>query len=115
MEEAERLCSRLAVIDNGNIITHGSLTELINQMNIKDTIKIQKSPFTTVKLSMLNKIGRIIENDFDYELVPNESFNRMSMIFAELESIGIPDNSIQINRATLEDVFLNLTGRRLRD
>ena len=115
MEEAERLCSRLAVIDNGNIITHGSLTELINQLNIKDTIKIQKSPLTTVKLSMLNKIGRIIENDFDYELVPKESLNRMSMIFAELESIGIPDTSIQINRATLEDVFLNLTGRRLRD
>jgi ABC-2 type transport system ATP-binding protein len=115
MEEAERLCSRLAVIDNGNIITHGSLTELIGQMNIKDTIKIQKTPFTTVKLSVLNKIGRIIENDFDYELVPKEGLNKMSMIFSELESIGIPDTAIQISRATLEDVFLNLTGRRLRD
>ena len=115
MEEAERLCSRLAVIDNGIILTQGSLTELINQTNIKDTIKIQKTPYTSIKLSMLSKIGRIIENDFDYELIPKDGFNRMSMIFTELESIGIPDISIQINRATLEDVFLNLTGRRLRD
>jgi ABC-2 type transport system ATP-binding protein len=115
MEEAERLCTRLAIIDNGNIITQGSLSELINQMNIKDTIKIQKTPFTSVKLPLLNKIGKITENDFDYEMIPKDGYNRMSMIFTELESIGIPDTSIQINRATLEDVFLNLTGRRLRD
>jgi hypothetical protein len=48
-------------------------------------------------------------------MIPKDGYNRMSMIFTELESIGIPDTSIQINRATLEDVFLNLTGRRLRD
>jgi ABC-type multidrug transport system ATPase subunit len=115
MEEAERLCSRLAVIDNGTIITQGNLSELISQTNIKDTIKIQKTPYTSIKLAMLNKIGKIIENDFDYELIPNDGLNRMSMIFKELETIGIPDTSIQINRASLEDVFLNLTGRRLRD
>jgi len=115
MEEAERLCSRLAVIDNGNIITQGSLNELIAETNIKDTVKIQKTPLTSVKLAMLSKIGRIIENDFDYELIPKDDLNRLSVIFTELELIGIPDASIQINRVTLEDVFLNLTGRRLRD
>jgi len=115
MEEAERLCSRLAIIDNGNIIAQGSLIDLINLLNQKDTIKIQKTTFTQNKLALLKDMGRVSESDFYLELIPKESYDRNSKIFAKLEEIGIQNEFVQISRATLEDVFLNLTGRSLRD
>ncbi|MBM4172323.1 MAG: ABC transporter ATP-binding protein [Ignavibacteria bacterium] len=115
MEEAERLCSRLAIIDNGNIIAKGTLVDLINLMEQKETIRIQKTAATQSKIESLNLIGTVNEYDFYYELIPNDSFNQHSKIFKMLEENGIPNQFIQIGRANLEDVFLNLTGRSLRD
>ena len=115
MEEAERLCSRLAIIDHGKIIAQGSLVELINLLNRKDTVKIQKTPIVSTKLLSLQEMGKISENDFYYELIPSEEFTRTSQIFSSLEELGIPNELTQLSRATLEDVFLSLTGRSLRD
>lgn len=115
MEEAERLCSRLAIIDNGSIIANGTLVELINLLNQKDTIKIQKTALTNNKLHFLQEMGQVNEYDFYFELIPKDGYDRNSKIFGKLEEIGIPNSFIQISRATLEDVFLNLTGRSLRD
>jgi len=115
MEEAERLCSRLAIIDNGNIIAQGTLIELVNLLNQKDTIKIQKTSVTQNKIAQLEEIGQVTELDFYYELIPKSGFDKNSKIFFKLEEIGIPDAFVQLSRATLEDVFLNLTGRSLRD
>ncbi|MCX6168210.1 MAG: ABC transporter ATP-binding protein [Ignavibacteriales bacterium] len=115
MEEAERLCSRLAIIDHGNIIAIGTLVELINLLNRKDTIKIQKTALTQNKLSALREMGLVNEFDFYFELMPKDGYEKNSKIFGKLEEIGIPNDFIQISRATLEDVFLNLTGRSLRD
>ncbi len=115
MEEAERLCSRLAIIDHGNIIAIGTLVELINLLNRKDTIKIQKTALTQDKLSVLREMGMVNEFDFYFELMPKDGYEKNSAIFGKLEEMGIPNDFIQISRATLEDVFLNLTGRSLRD
>lgn len=115
MEEAERLCSRLGIIDNGKIIADGTLVELINLLNQKDTIKIQKTALTNNKLPALHEIGMVNEYDFYFELIPKDGYDQNSKIFGKLEEIGIPNTFIQISRATLEDVFLNLTGRSLRD
>lgn len=115
MEEAERLCSRLGIIDNGKIIADGTLVELINLLNQKDTIKIQKTALTNNKLPALHEIGLVNEYDFYFELIPKDGYDQNSKIFGKLEEIGIPNTFIQISRATLEDVFLNLTGRSLRD
>ena len=115
MEEAERLCSRLAIIDHGNIIAEGTLIDLINLLNQRDTIKIQKTSATSSKISLIQEIGQLTEYDFYYEVIPNTGFERNSKIFSKLEQIGIPNVFIQISRANLEDVFLNMTGRSLRD
>ncbi len=115
MEEAERMCTRLAIIDHGKIIAKGTLTDLINLLNQKDTVKIRKTSLVQNKLLQLSEIGKISEQDFYVELIPDGNYKTASKIFKKLEEIGIPDELIQINRATLEDVFLTLTGRSLRD
>ncbi len=115
MEEAERLCTKLAIIDHGKIIASGMLLELINLLNQKETVKIQKTAITASKIIDLEEIGRLSEQDFYYELIPNQDYQKISKIYAKLEQLKIPNNYIAISQATLEDVFLNLTGRSLRD
>lgn len=115
MEEAERLCSRLAIIDHGTIISSGSLPELLSSLENTDTIKIQKNPLIKDKLNSLKGLGEVIEHDFYYEMKFSGSGLTYSQIFSKFEQTGIPDSMIEISRASLEDLFLHLTGRSLRD
>ncbi|MCF8240481.1 MAG: ABC transporter ATP-binding protein [Melioribacteraceae bacterium] len=115
MEEAERLCDRIAIIDNGKIIAIGTISELINILERKDTLKIQKNYDTTKKFEQLKLLGEINEFDYFYELIPGEKFIKTSALFLELEKLEIEDEYVEVSRASLEDVFLNLTGRSLRD
>lgn len=115
MEEAEKMCTRLAIIDYGNIIAKGTLQELINLLDAKKTVKVQKMAGVNDKLPQLDKLGTVNEMDFSYEIIPNENYLQNSKLFASLEECGIPNEAIELNSASLEDVFLNLTGRSLRD
>lgn len=114
MEEAERLCSRMAIIDNGTIITKGTLSELLENLDKQNSIKLLKN-LTNAQLEHVKKLGNIIEHEFNYELTPGQTFTKLSEIFAELETININPEEITLSRASLEDVFLHMTGRSLRD
>ena len=115
MEEAERLCNRLAIIDYGKIIAQGTLNDLISLLDKKETIKIRKAQESLSVLESLKSLGEITESDFYFEIIPNNSLSTNSMIFEKLENCEIPSHLLELSRASLEDVFLNLTGRRLRD
>lgn len=115
MEEAEKLCNKLAIIDYGKIIAEGSLTDLIDLLKKKETIKIRKAPASDDLISSIKKIGDLTETDFYYEMIPHDSTKPNSQLFRELEDIQLPSHLLELSRASLEDVFLNLTGRRLRD
>jgi len=115
MEEAERLCSRLAIIDNGKIIAQGKLNELISLLNKRTSFKIEKNNVTIAEFQKIKEIGEVIENEFDYELMPGAEYKMNSKVFTTLESLNISNDYVEVSRASLEDVFLNLTGRSLRD
>lgn len=115
MEEAERLCNKLAIIDNGKIIAEGTLNDLVSMLDKKETIKIRKSPESEKVINYLYKLGNVNESDFYLEIVPNSSFKTNSQIFKELENLNLPTHLMELSRASLEDVFLKLTGRSLRD
>ena len=115
MEEAERLCNRLAIIDYGKIIAEGSLGDLIAMLDKRETIKIRKSKEADDLLDKIHQFGEINESDFYYEIIPNKLLRKNSKLFEELEKLNLPSHLVELTRASLEDVFLNLTGRRLRD
>jgi linearmycin/streptolysin S transport system ATP-binding protein len=115
MEEAERLCSRLAIIDNGKIIAGGTLNDLISLLEKKETIKIRKAPESEALLKSLKQFSQLGETDYYYEIIPHNSSKSNSQIFRHLEELKLPSHLLELSRASLEDVFLNLTGRRLRD
>ncbi|MBU2493671.1 MAG: ABC transporter ATP-binding protein [Bacteroidetes bacterium] len=115
MEEAERMCPRLAIIDYGQIIAEGTLTELKKMLERQVTLKVLKTSITIEKTNELSQIGKLLELDGHYEIIPNEYFELNSKLFYYLEELGIPADIINLSRASLEDVFLSLTGRSLRD
>ena len=114
MEEAERLCSRIAVIDFGHIISVGTLDELLNSLEYRQSISITKTPVTEKNIASFNSFGTIIDEQDKFELQPEDGLI-LSEFFRKVEETGIGYSSINIKRPTLEALFLNLTGRSLRD
>ncbi len=115
MEEAERLCDKMAIIDYGKIIAEGTLEDLTALLEKKETVKILKNDLTVSKLEELKLMGMVNETEFYIELIPKEDFKKNVRLFEKFEELGIPDDNVEISRASLEDVFLFLTGRNLRD
>ena len=115
MEEAERLCNRLAIIDNGMIIASGTLMELLQNLDRKATLKIQKTRESIELLEQLNDVAEINEFDYLYELILKDSEQKYSDLFSYFEKIGLSADLIEVSSASLEDVFLHMTGRRIRD
>ena len=114
MEEAERLCSRIAIIDHGKIIASGSLDELLTLLPYEQTIIISKNQLTEHKKDLFGKFGTLLNDQEKYELKPKEKL-KLSDFFKSMEENGIGYNFIDVNKPSLEALFLHLTGRRLRD
>ncbi|MCX6161140.1 MAG: ABC transporter ATP-binding protein [Ignavibacteriae bacterium] len=114
MEEAERLCKRIAIIDMGKIIAQGTKDELLNMLQYKEEIFISKNEKTTPCINSLSKTGEITEFSDKY-VVKVKGDIKMSEIFKLFEESGIDYSNIDFQRPTIEELFLNLTGKRLRD
>jgi ABC-2 type transport system ATP-binding protein len=114
MEEAERLCNRIAIIDFGKIIASGTLDELLQSLVFDESITIVKNQNTIAYLDTLKQLGTIIDENDHFELKPNDGF-LMSNFFSSLEMNSISHKFVEIHKPSLEMLFLNLTGRRLRD
>ena len=114
MEEAERLCSRIAIIDHGKIIAAGTLDELLLLLPYEQTILISKNQLTEHKKDLFSKFGDLLNDQEKYELKPNDKL-KLSDFFKTMEDNGIGYNFIDVNKPSLEALFLHLTGRRLRD
>jgi ABC-2 type transport system ATP-binding protein len=114
MEEAERLCKRIAIIDFGKIIAEGTIDELIEKLPYDETILITKNQITTAKIDILKQFGSVIDENDHYQLKPNAGF-QLSQFFESLEKHTISYKFVELHKPTLESYFLHLTGRRLRD
>jgi ABC-2 type transport system ATP-binding protein len=114
MEEAERLCNRIAIIDSGKIIAEGTLDQLLEKLTYEESISILRNPVTTQKIDVFKQFGTLIDEDDHYELKPKEDF-QLSAFFTSIEQNGISYKLVEMHKPTLEALFLHLTGRRLRD
>ncbi len=114
MEEAERLCNRIAIIDMGKIIAEGSVQELIHHLPYEQTILISKNQTTLHHTEKFKSYGILIDEQDHFELKPAVGFT-LSSFFKMIEAEGITNQSIGIKRPSLEALFLHLTGRKLRD
>jgi ABC-2 type transport system ATP-binding protein len=113
MEEAERLCDRVAILDHGKILDMDSVDNLIARHGGPSHVEAEFEE----RLSDRSRIEQFIEDKkvhFEENKVRFETSQPMESL-AMLNRNNVRFRSLKVQTANLEDVFLNLTGRRLRD
>ena len=115
MEEATRLCSRIAIIDHGKIHALGTLDELLTQLPFTDEIAFAVTPATAPLAAALAAHGDLSDSTDDtHRFRPNPDFP-LSAFYALAESHRVAPRAFTQTRPTLEAVFLHLTGRHIRE
>lgn len=114
MEEATRLCSRIGIIDHGKLLALGTLDELLVQLPFAEQIRIARNEAIAAQLDTLRKFGSMTASEEAFVLTPREDL-RLSEFFATVERLGLSYRYFTVTRPTLENVFLHLTGKTLRD
>jgi len=114
MEEATRLCSRIAIIDHGRVLALGTLAELLTRLPSSESIRIVCPGIDGSRLSGLDSFGTLTRTEETFVLAVTPGIP-LSQVFAFLERAGVPASAVQLARPDLEDLFLHLTGKSLRD
>jgi len=117
MEEAERLCNRVAIIDMGRIVALDSPENLIRNLNIESRIIFTLNGYHKTigsDLKNLNAVTRV-ESIGDRVIVYGSGTTLISDVVNLLTSKGISYSNFRTEQPNLEDVFLTLTGKKMRD
>jgi len=119
MDEAERLCDRVAIMDHGKIIALGTPRELIASIGVEHVVEFSAGGASkTLAVSALREIEGVRDvktENGSVQLQVTELHRAVPALLAELDRQGLPLTELRTHSASLEDVFVTLTGRRLRD
>jgi ABC-2 type transport system ATP-binding protein len=115
MDEADRICDRIAIIDHGKMLVTDTPDALKNKIGTGDRLEINftgKTPDQTRLYGLTDDVSLIEKTLFFRSKAIVE---RIPSILEELSAQGIMIKGIQLRENTLEDVFISLTGRKLRE
>jgi ABC-2 type transport system ATP-binding protein len=116
MEEAERLCDRIGIIDHGNIIAEGTLDELRETTKAEESIKIHSENSEEFNVEKIKQIKNCLDISNGVITFSSKNSGRdLPLILTELNNAKVGIQQIEIQKVNLETIFLNLTGRKLRD
>src|SRR5262245_58245984 len=116
MEEAERLCDRVAIVDHGRIIAEGKPAELVAGLHAPHILEFASEPALEEEVLKAMPAVRDVRRRDDRWFVSVASLvDAVPALLARLDRQGARLVSLSTHRATLEDVFITLTGRELRD
>lgn len=108
MEEAEHLCDDIAIMDKGKIIARGTPAELIQTHCKRTTLTLPR----TKPLGNVHDLAGFVRETSNHLVIRTENVNAL---IGQLMSHGVDMGAVNVRTPTLEDVFLKLTGRSLRD
>ncbi|MBX9975158.1 ABC transporter ATP-binding protein [Cytobacillus firmus] len=118
MEEVEQLCNRVYIMDHGKIIATGSKEELLSILSSEDTIGVQlskRSEAFTDKIKTLPDVLQVEQTNEGLRILAKKNHHLLSSLVHAAEKEGIQIMNYQVEIPSLEDVFLHLTGKTLRD
>ncbi len=118
MEEAESLCSKIAIIDKGKIIVEGTKEELKEIVSDKKIFSVGVDDIYKVNIETLRNIEGVLDVSIDNNnviITSAKEVNNISEIIKEISTEDLKINDLGFKEITLETVFLSLTGKKLRD
>ena len=116
MEEATRLCDRVAIMDHGKIIALGTPLELIESLGADQIIEFRVTKeIADDTLTSLEAVSHLHKRGEDYSLTVTEMGVALPALLEEIKRQQSELVSLTTHQATLEDVFVSLTGRMLRE
>lgn len=117
MEEAERLCDRIGIIDEGKIISEGSLDELKKASKVKEEIKVNFSnPHKSNLTSMGNHFnGQLVIQENEMILSTSNTNTDLPTLIQMCTNENLQLEKLDVQSLSLESIFLELTGKSLRD
>jgi ABC-2 type transport system ATP-binding protein len=116
MEEAERLCDRVAIVDHGKIIAEGRPADLVAGLHAPHIVEFASEPALSEEdLRAIPGVRDFRRRDDRWFVSVAALVDAVPALLSRLERQGARLLSLSTHRATLEDVFIALTGRELRD
>ncbi len=119
MEEAERLCERVAIMDHGRIIAEGTPRDLISSLGAEHVVEFAiaggKDGLVESELLRLRGVRAARQAAGGWELQDTQPHEAVPALLAHLSERSLPLAELRTHSATLEDVFVSLTGRQLRE
>jgi lipooligosaccharide transport system ATP-binding protein len=114
MEEAARLCDRLVIMDEGRIVTEGEPAVLVGEHVGREVLELRVTDECDAEKLVASLDGRLEGHDFTEDALMLYARDAEELLEA-IDQDRYPTESALVRRATLEDVFLRLTGRSLRE
>lgn len=119
MEEAERLCDRILIMDQGRIIAQGTLRELAALLPATAKLRVELAapapPALLQELAGVAGVERAEAGDGGLTLTLRDLAEVAPVVLARLGALGVAYTHVESERAGLEEIFLSLTGKGLRD
>jgi ABC-2 type transport system ATP-binding protein len=116
MEEAARLCDRVAIVDRGRVIALGHPDELVASLGAEHVVEFAAAgPVDREALRALDGVRNVVESGSSVRLTVGAVHRAIPALLAQLNRAGVQLERLATHHATLEDVFVSLTGRHLRD
>jgi ABC-2 type transport system ATP-binding protein len=118
MEEAERLCHRVGIIDEGRIIAEGTRRELVAIVGGLDKVILAAGGdlrAAAEEIRRVDGVRKVTPHDSGLELLVVEARKLLPRLLEAVAGDGLSVRSVEVIEPDLEAVFLHLTGRALRD
>jgi ABC-2 type transport system ATP-binding protein len=116
MEEAEVLCDRLAIMDHGRILEAGTVHDLVSRRFKERSVRFEAiDGLDDSRLAAFPGVSSIKHEDGEAILYTRDVPATIGALLAASDALGVEARNLAVRAPTLEDVFLDLTGRALRD
>ena len=118
MEEAERLCDRVGIVDLGELKAEGTREELVSLVGQHDKVRLTASGDLGAGARAMSEIETVTEasvRDDGIDLIVDQARHVLPDVFARAATAGVSVRSVEVKEPDLEAVFLHLTGKALRD